>query len=627
MKNLTKTRRVLKEQLKFILISYFLILLLLTSNISHLHAQTADQAATKETKALFNNLKKLAKSKLIFGHQNTVISGKGWKNDGISNWKSDVDRSVGDFPGVYGFDFIDGMQIRRVQVEKIYRDGGIITFSWHAPNPITNRYSTDKTGKPFSKIMPGQSLHDKYKGWLDTIANFFNSLEVEGKKVPIIFRPFHEMTNGHFWWSDNYITPELYKKVYRWTIDYLRNTKGVHNLLYVYNPTRPVQLGGLYDGFYPGNDYVDMVSFDIYWGGNFGDMVQENAREIVNFAERNNKIPSITEAGIGGGIDNNTPKDWFTKTILNPLLQDPVAKRVSYFLTWRNTTDGNKQWVPLEDERLHDDFRKFYDNPFTLFHKDLPNMYDQDDDGETETDKPPFNKIIALQKSGGDQKWITAWKYNTNDLSARADQILEWEKFLVEWHPSYGVALKALSTGKYIQVNDKNIITPIRAKGEEKGKWEHFIWKYKGTNQVALKSAHHERWLQAKWPTNNAVIYATGIYDKEWETFNYKIVGSFKKKPEDKLTDEGTSLSIYPNPAKQNQPVQIQFNVRDAGLIKISILDLNGKLILEQKLNNLSHGSYKIDLNEITSFGLTTGIYILKLQNSKNTTQQKFTIL
>lgn len=57
-----------------------------------------------------------------------------------------------------------------------------------------------------------------------------------GEYVPVLFRPFHEHTGNGFWWGKGNCTAEEYIALWRFTLEYLRDTKGVHNLLYVYSP-------------------------------------------------------------------------------------------------------------------------------------------------------------------------------------------------------------------------------------------------------------------------------------------------------------------------------------------------------------------------------------------------------
>ena len=113
-------------------------------------------------------------------------------------------------------------------------------------------------------ILPGAEKHDMYKLWLDKIADYLVNLRgKDGQQVPILFRPYHELTGGWFWWGKGNATPEDFKTVWQFTIDYLRNEKEVHNLIIVYN-TSDFQTKDEFMEFYPGDEYVDMISFDMY---------------------------------------------------------------------------------------------------------------------------------------------------------------------------------------------------------------------------------------------------------------------------------------------------------------------------------------------------------------------------
>ena len=60
-----------------------------------------DKDATKETKALYSNLKKLAQKGFMFGHQDALAYGVTWKYE---KSRSDVKDVTGDYPAVYGWD-------------------------------------------------------------------------------------------------------------------------------------------------------------------------------------------------------------------------------------------------------------------------------------------------------------------------------------------------------------------------------------------------------------------------------------------------------------------------------------------------------------------------------------------
>jgi len=63
---------------------------------------TIDKKATKETVALFNNLKKLSKNHTLFAHQHATEYGHGWSGD---ENRSDVKSVCGSHPAMIGVDF------------------------------------------------------------------------------------------------------------------------------------------------------------------------------------------------------------------------------------------------------------------------------------------------------------------------------------------------------------------------------------------------------------------------------------------------------------------------------------------------------------------------------------------
>jgi mannan endo-1,4-beta-mannosidase len=231
--------------------------------------------------------------------------------------------------------------------------------------------------------MPGGTGNANFKKMLDDIGDLANSLEVDGVKVPVIFRPWHEMSGSWDWWGKKHSTDDQYIAAWRYMVDYLRNEKGVHNFLYAYAPSKVSDSGPL-GGFerYPGDAYVDIAGMDRYdtderENGVPGGYVKgflADARFIVRFAEEHGKVAAITETGVKDGLQNTTSTDWFNTTFLEPLKADPVARNVVYFMTWTNTSP-TAYWVPLRGQKNYDSFVKFYNDPHTLFARDLPEMY------------------------------------------------------------------------------------------------------------------------------------------------------------------------------------------------------------------------------------------------------------
>jgi mannan endo-1,4-beta-mannosidase len=47
----------------------------------------------------------------------------------------------------------------------------------------------------------------------------------DGKSIPILYRPFHELTGNWFWWCKNNATPQEFKQIWKFTINYLEKQK------------------------------------------------------------------------------------------------------------------------------------------------------------------------------------------------------------------------------------------------------------------------------------------------------------------------------------------------------------------------------------------------------------------
>ncbi len=341
----------------------------------------ADPLATKETINLYNNLGKLLQKGIMFGHQDDVAYGIGWK---YVPGKSDVKELVNDYPAVYGWELgniehdlpynIDSVPFDKMRgyIQQAYQKGSVITISWHADNPLNDASAWDTTHGSVAAILPGGSKHGVYTSWLDKIAGFMLSLRgSKGEYIPVLFRPFHELTGNWFWWCRNTCKPEEFKSLWRFTIRYLQQ-KNVHNLLYVYNTADFTSRESFLER-YAGDDVADLVSFDSY---QFNDPVRDssfmNALDsrlglIEKIATEKGKIAALGETG----YEAIPYAQWWTKT----LWQAMGHHSISYVLLWRNAgLMKNGKWhyyVPKKNDVSTDDFKKFYQLDKTLFEKDV----------------------------------------------------------------------------------------------------------------------------------------------------------------------------------------------------------------------------------------------------------------
>jgi mannan endo-1,4-beta-mannosidase len=359
-----------------------LIFIILTYSPLILFGQgiTSDQKATNKTKALYANLLALSGKGVLFGHQDDPAYGIGWKAE---KGRSDVKDVCGSYPALYGWDIsglgrsfnIDSVDFGNMRqwIREAYRRGGVNTISWHMDNPVTGGNSWDNT-PAVSSILPGGSKHEFYKQRLDLFAEFLNQLKVGifGTKVPIIFRPFHEHTGSWFWWGKGNCTAQEYKALWQFTVDYLRNEKGIHQLLFSYS-TDQFNSKEQYLEFYPGDDYVDIIAFDDYHSIRNADQREKlkyRLRTVTEIARSKNKVSALSETG----LETIPIEDWFTDILLDGILSDEIGKGISYVMVWRNAWPHHF-YGPYPGHAAVPDFIKFRNDPYTIFENDLPNMY------------------------------------------------------------------------------------------------------------------------------------------------------------------------------------------------------------------------------------------------------------
>jgi len=344
---------------------------------------TADPKATLETQKLLGGLKAATAEGIMFGHQDDLAYGIGWV---YPDGESDVRRVTGDYPAVYGMDLghiellspanLDTVPFDQMKIfaREIYARGGVITFSWHADNPLTNGNAWDiTTDKTVASVLPGGENHEKFKLWLDNIAAFFSSLtDEQGTPIPVIFRPYHEHTGSWFWWGQNLCTTDEFIGLWRFTVDYLCKEKKVHNLLFSYSSSGNIADTKQYLERYPGDDYIDLIGFDYYQmagAGNesFVTSVSRVLTVLTAVADEHNKVAAVTEAGYESIPDST----WWTSALW-PAIKD---HRISYVLVWRNAHNiPGHFYAPYPGTVSENDFIDFYNLPGTLFQKDVTDL-------------------------------------------------------------------------------------------------------------------------------------------------------------------------------------------------------------------------------------------------------------
>lgn len=355
-----------------------------------------DKKATVETKNLYQNLFKLMDKGIMFGHQDDLAYGFNWKYE---EGRSDIKDVVGEYPAVFGWDIghielgsnqnLDSVPFNKLTsyIKKVYDMGGVNTISWHLDNPETLKQSWDNT-EATPSILPGGKNNARYVEWLTKVAVFMKSLKgSDGKLVPILFRPYHELNGDWFWWGKKTTTAKDYVSLWKFTVEFLRDKQEVHNLIYVFN-TNTFTDGKEYMERYPGDNYLDVVSFDNYQfaklGANEAELAQSSAKykgQVINglrildsVATKHNKLPTFAETG----FETVPDKEWWTSTLWDAIKD----YKISYVLLWRNHGWQEKEqkfhfYAPYAGQLSESNFKSFHKLERTLFEKDVAtqNLY------------------------------------------------------------------------------------------------------------------------------------------------------------------------------------------------------------------------------------------------------------
>ncbi|HEY4788105.1 MAG TPA: glycosyl hydrolase [Bacteroidales bacterium] len=344
--------------------------------------QLTDKRATEETKHLYKNLAFLMYSKYVmFGHQSTDLVG--YDGEKQTTWvaepyRSDVKTATGSYAAVAGYDFFTdvlGQSLERIEylrnlIIQEYERGQVITFSWHQPNPVSGGGFYDTKTRAVYSILPGNEKYPYFKKILTEIGDFIKSLKSpDSTPIPVIIRPFHELSGSWFWWGAKYCTPDEIKKAYRTVVREMRDTLNIHQVIWAFSPDR-TRSEEKYFERYPGDDYVDIIGIDFYWGPypNDNTAAQKNLRLISSIAKKKNKVAAWTEFG----NKNREEKGWWQNSLYKKTLQNKGI-HIAYMLTWANFDKWG--FVPYKNHPCLEEFREFCSNEEILLNSGMNNIY------------------------------------------------------------------------------------------------------------------------------------------------------------------------------------------------------------------------------------------------------------
>lgn len=226
----------------------------------------ATNAAAQSAKVL-PYLSSISGTKTLAGQHNKEPNAEPTK------WTDFIHKTTGKYPALWSGDFlfqqenIDNRWKMIKQARKQYRKGAVVNIMWHAcpPGPgepcgwdpgLLNQLLTDAQWQEL--ITDGTPLNKAWKARMDGIAVYLQYLK--DHNVEVLFRPLHEMNQGKFWWGGR-PGPNGTARLYQITHDYLQKTKGLTNLIWVWDMQ---DMSRDFAQYNPGAAYWDVFAFDVY---------------------------------------------------------------------------------------------------------------------------------------------------------------------------------------------------------------------------------------------------------------------------------------------------------------------------------------------------------------------------
>ncbi len=212
-----------------------------------------------------------------------------------ARWTNEVFAKTGKYPALWSGDFLfqgDNINNRQVMIDEAkaqWKKGAVVNIMWHACNPALSEPCGWDDGKGVLSAMSDQQFNDlltdgteinkKWKKMMDDISVYLQQLK--DAKVEVLFRPLHEMNQGKFWWGGRPGANGT-AKLYRLTHDYLKKTKGLTNLIWVWDMQDFGTLESDLSSYNPGKEYWDVAALDIYDANGF---TSAKYKAMVNVAD------------------------------------------------------------------------------------------------------------------------------------------------------------------------------------------------------------------------------------------------------------------------------------------------------------------------------------------------------
>lgn len=287
--------------------------------------------ADEKTKAVYDYICSLGGNHTLSAQQESTWMGS------VDYEMNYIQEKTGKLPAIRGLDYMHddfaGVNARAI---KWWREGGIVTICWHTGADFNGewKHCMETSIADWDAVLqPGTPENEAFVAGMDKAAKALSELQEAG--VPVLWRPFHEFDGKWFWWGKG--GAERFVALWQMMYDRFTNHWGLNNLIWVLGYSH-LYMG--YDGWYPGDAYVDVIGSDSYEGGVQNKLFQRLTKITMS------KPFAFHECGT------------------NPTAEELATTPWAWFMTWHTTY--------ITDENKPDALNELYNSDYVITRDELP---------------------------------------------------------------------------------------------------------------------------------------------------------------------------------------------------------------------------------------------------------------
>jgi Glycosyl hydrolase family 26/Ricin-type beta-trefoil lectin domain-like/Secretion system C-terminal sorting domain len=550
-----------------------LILLLGFSFTTNAQRVLANPNATNEAKALYKYIQDMYGKKILSGQMWSGFSG-----DELAY----IQTNTGKQPAIRGMDFITESQ-NNAEVQRAtdwWKTGGIPTIMWHwgAPSKGEGYPSSQLTIDINRCFQPGTAEYISFWNELRIKADHLQTLR--DANIPVLWRPFHELNGGWFWWSKGGAAQFI--RLWTTMYNYFVNDRKLNNLIWVLCYT------GSPDGsWFPGNQYVDIGGADTY--------TSSTGPQLSMFNQTKNSL--------GGNVMPIAFHECGTPP--NPDQCLSQGAMWSWWMEWHTS------WLYNLDKAY---LKTLYNHSLVITKDEVPNIMAVY--GGTTPPPPPPGTIangtyrITARSSG---KSLDV----TGASTADGANVIQWtygggtnQQWSVQTLSAGVYSIRAVHSGKSLDVSglstaDGGDINQWTYSGNNNQRWR---IESVGSGFFRIVSVNSGKAVEI---TGNSSADGAAIDQRTYsgannQQFTFQLLSSTggTVAPQAAIQEETLIKTfVYPNPSAA------QFSINQKGAFTYSVKDILGKVV--EKGTGINKSDFGLSLHK--------GVYFLQIESANKT--------